>query len=291
MKLLGYEFERIRESHVRDLESLEREGAIYADHWIDGLNDFRHVRIKLTQEEAAEYARSLWAYDLFLASDAKWARDVEGLPADVAERADSYVVTTVDGETHGPPWHCVAGFIGLHHEAVTCGFDKTRVLVLEEHGVAAFLTTIRRAIDALTPAIRCFNEREKGLLNWTIDREDDVRDLLFAMLRASVSDLTREEAIPSRAGTSKVCDLFSAVAETLIEIKWIGKRGNWKRVIEQVYIDIQSYGAHPQCRHLVFVIVDTVRDFPDPAKIQADLSGVQTIDSKSINVQVFIREP
>ena len=35
--------------HVRqNLESLEREGVIYADHWIEEIGDFRHVRIEFT---------------------------------------------------------------------------------------------------------------------------------------------------------------------------------------------------------------------------------------------------
>lgn len=291
MEVFGYDFKYLDDSHLEDLQSLEREQAIYSDHWIDGLNDFRHVRIKLTPAEIDEYVRSMKAFDLFLGSDRKWARDVEGIPEDIATRADTYELYLKNGAHVGPPYHCAASFMGEHLEAVVCGMDSSRSQIIEEQGIAAFLGTIRRAVDALTPAIRCFTGREKGLVDWPIEREDDVRDLLYAMLRASVSDIKREEPIPSRAGVSKVADLHSGLARTLIEVKWIGKRGQWKRVLEEIYVDIQTYGRHPNCDHLIFVIIDAVRDIPDPRLVEGELSGNQEIDEKPVSVVAYIREP
>src|SRR5690625_4752093 len=80
-----HEFKNLDEEHERDLFNLEREGAVYTDQWVDELQDFRHVRIPLQPAEIKEYVRSLKAWDLFLGSGEKWARDVEGIPADVAE--------------------------------------------------------------------------------------------------------------------------------------------------------------------------------------------------------------
>src|SRR5450759_411437 len=105
MKAFGYEFAHLDESHVEDLQSLEREQAIYTDHWSDGFEDFRHVRIAMSDDEITEYFRSLVAYDMFLGSSATLAKDVPGIPADVAARADAYHLETIDGELLGPPWH------------------------------------------------------------------------------------------------------------------------------------------------------------------------------------------
>ena len=290
MKIFGRHFRHLDDHHLQNLLSLEREKAIYADHWIDGLDDFRHVRIALTDSELVEYVRSMEAYDLFLGSGARWAREVKGIPTDIAARADGYQASTRDGKELGPPWHCVAGFIGPQLESVLC-FDRSRTQLLEEHGIAAFLSTIRRAVDALTPAIRCFNSREKRLTLWPITCEDDVRDLLFAMLRASIADMRREKPVPSRAGSSKVADLSSSLAKTLLEVKWIGKRGRWKTILDQIRVDVQTYGAHPDCRHLVFVVIDAVRDVPDPHLIETQLTGDQVINGKPMRVLVYIREP
>lgn len=180
--------------------------------------------------------------------------------------------------------------MGEHLESVLC-FDRSRAQIIEEQGVSAFLSTVRRVVDALTPAIRCFSSREKGLGAWSVTREDDVRDLLFAMLRGSIADIRREEPMPSKAGTSKVADLFSRVARTLIEVKWIATKSAWKKVIDEIYVDIQTYGCHPDCSHLVFVVMDAVRSVPDPRMVEVQLTSEQVIDGKSISVMVFIREP
>jgi hypothetical protein len=290
MKMFGHDFQFLDDRHVQDLLSLEREGAIFCDRWFDDLGDFRPVRIALTDEDLAEYVRSMKAFDLFLGSGSKWAKDVKGIPANIADRADVYQSTNKDGTKRGPPWHCAAGFMGSHLESVVC-YGQPSSKVIEKQGVAAFLNTISRAVDALTPSMRCFSSRERGLTNWPITCEDDVRDLLFAMLRAAIGDIRREEPIPSRGGTSKVVDLFSSIGKTLVEVKWIGKRGQWKRIQEQMHVDVQTYVRHPDCRNLVFVVIDAVRDIPDPHTFESELSGQQVIDDSPIDVVVYVREP
>jgi hypothetical protein len=290
MRIFERDWIKLDEEAVRDLWSLEREGAIYTDLWQDHLNDFRHVRIKFTPEEIEEYVRSYWAYELFLrAGSPEWARDVPDIPPDIARRADGYVLRTVDGKEFGPPYHCPAAFLGEELEALVC--LNVRTEILEESGKQSLLTTVKRAIDALTPSIRLFSRREKGLAAWPITCEDDIRDLLYAILRASVSDIRREEAVPSKAGMHKFVDLCSNVARLFIEVKWISKTGTWKQIVKQINDDVQSYVAHPSCETLVFIIIDAAKDIPDPPLLEKELSGLQTIDEKAIEVLAFVREP
>lgn len=290
MRIFARDWSDLDEEAMRDLRTLEREGAIYTDLWQDHLNDFRHVRIAFAQQEIDEYVRANWAYERFLrAGSPEWAKDVPEIPADIAERADRYVMHTVNGKTFGPPYHCLAAFLGDELEALVC--FNARSEILEETGTQALLSTVKRAIDSLTPAIRLFNRREKRLAKWSISCEDDIRDLLYAILRASISDLQREEAVPSRAGTHKFVDLCSNIARLFIEIKWISKTGMWKQIVKQINDDVQSYVAHPACSTLVFVIVDAAKDIPDPSLLENQLSGTQTIGGKDIKILVFIREP
>lgn len=197
----GYVFTHVPE-HVRDdLGSLEREGAIYSDQWVEELGDFRHVRIGFTEEERKEFARRSWAFELWLrAGMPYWVRDTQGIDRDIANEADSYVMHTINGKTFGPPYHCFAAFLGKHLEALTCGMLDARRKVIEFTGKEALLYEVRRVIQTLTPTIRSFNTREKGLNAWTVAKEDDVRDLLYVMLRPLVFDLGKEEPIPPRAG-------------------------------------------------------------------------------------------
>jgi DpnII restriction endonuclease len=288
----GYVFTHVPE-HVReDLVTLRQEAAVYSGQWVEELGDFRHVRIALTDEECKDFARRSWAFELWMrAGRPQWARDAPGIDQDVAHDADSYVMHTSGGESFGPPYHCFAAFLGEHLEALTCGMLDERRKIIEFAGKEALLHEVRRVIHTLTPTIRSFNTREKGLSQWTVSREDDVRDLLYVMLRPLVFDLSKEEAVPSRAGMHKFVDLCSKAVKLMVEVKWIDRCGQWKRIVEQIHVDTQSYVAHPACETLIFVVVDSIRDIPDPRNFEYDLSGQQTIDGKSVNIRVFVAEP
>ena len=163
-----------------------------------------------------------------------------------------------------------------------------RQTVIQLEGREAALFEVERAIQSLTATIRSFNNREKGLQPWTISCEDDVRDLLYVMLRPGIFDIGKEEAIPSKAGTHKFSDLCSNGVPFLLEIKWIGRRGGWKRKVEEIYVDIQTCARHPASETIFFVIVDDVRDIPDPRKLERELTTTHTIDRREVDVVLLI---
>ena len=165
----GYEFTDIPEFARSFVKSLEREGVIYEDHWIEELKDFRHVRIAFTEGEAREFARRTWAYELFLrAGSPEWAKDVPGIDADVARDADTYSLISLHGTKIDPPHHCLAAFLGPQLEALSTGGVSERGTAIELQGKESALFTLSRAVQALTPTIRTFNAREKGLQEWTV---------------------------------------------------------------------------------------------------------------------------
>ena len=274
--------------HVRqNLESLEREGAIYADHWIEEVGDFRHVRIEFTADECNEFVRRSWAYELFLRADVMWATDVPGIDEDFARGADTYSGMLEDGREIEPPYHCFAAFLGRHLETLIC-FRTERQIVISLEGREALLFEVKRTIESLTATIRSFNSREKGLEPWTITCEDDVRDLLYVMLRPKIFDIKKEEPVPSKAGTHKFADLCSKCVPFLIGLKWIGRKGMWKRRVEEIYVDIQTYARHPASQTIFFVIVDDVRDIQDPRLLERELTTTQRIDGKEMDIVALV---
>ena len=283
----GRMFTHIPEHVRQDLETLERECVVYADLWIDEVGDFRHVRIEFTLEERNEFARRSWAYELFLRVEPAWAAEVAGIDEDVAQDADTYSAVLRDGREINPPYHCFAAFLGRHLEALTCSRNE-RQTVIQLEGREAALFEVKRAIHSLTATIRSFNNREKGLVPWTISCEDDVRDLLYVMLRPRIFDIAKEEAIPSKAGTHKFADLFSNGVPFLLEVKWIGRKGVWKRKVEEIYVDIQTYATHPASETIFFVIVDDVRDIPDPRNLERQLTTQHTIDRREVDVVLLV---
>ena len=248
---------------------------------------FRHVRIDFTAEERDEFARRSWAYELFLRAKPTWAADVPGIDEDIAREADSYSAVLEDGEEISPPYHCFAAFLGRHLEALTC-FRNERETIIQLDGREAALFEVKRAIYSLTATIRYFNDREKGLAPWTISCEDDVRDLLYVMLRPRIFDIEKEEAIPPKAGTHRVADLCSNHTPFLLELKWIGRKGDWKKKVREIYVDIQTYVKHQASDTIFFVIVDNVRDIQDPRKLEREVTKRQTIDGREVDVVLLI---
>lgn len=287
----SYAFTHIPQFVRDDLGSLEREGVLYADHWIEELADFRHVRIQLTSQEAREYARRCWAFELWLrARSPRWAKNTPGIDADVASEADAYEGPGPNGEKI-VPYHCFAAFMGHHLESIACGGVSERQTVLELQGKELVLLTLSRAVQALTPTIRSFNAREKCLQPWTISCEDDIRDLLYVMLKPAIYDLVKEEPTPSLAATHKYVDLSSRASRLFVEVKWVNKRRQWKSILGQMQVDIQCYHTHLSCETLVFVVVDAVRDIPDPRLLEQELTGQQSVKGRTLDIRVYIVEP
>ena len=284
----GHKFTHIPEHVRQDIDTLNRESAIYTDHWIEEIGDFRHVRIRFTSEERDDFFRRSWAYELFLkAGSPTWAAETPGIDQEIAKEADSYSMRLADGTQIPPPYHCFAAFLGVHLEALVCT-RTDREDVIELQGRELKLFEVRRTIEALTPTIRSFNRREKNLSPWTVSCEKDARDLLYVMLRPQIYDIIKEEVIPSTAGSYKIADLCSKSVPFLIELKWIGEHGRWKRIMNEIHVDIQTYTRHPASCNLFFVIVDSVKGIPDPRQIESELTGVQNVHGGDINIQVIV---
>src|SRR5260370_30786014 len=116
------------------ISSLERERVTYADWWIKELNDFRHVRIAFTEGEAKDYARRIWAYELFLrAGTPKWARETPDIDADVAKDADTYSPELKDGRRIKRPYLCFSAFRGAHLDAIECDRAPRRMTSVDLH--------------------------------------------------------------------------------------------------------------------------------------------------------------
>jgi hypothetical protein len=79
------------------------------------------------------------------------------------------------------------------------------------------------------------------------------------------------------------------LAKTLLEIKWIGKKDSGVE-LDEIHIDVQTYGRH-RTVSMIFVVIDAVRDVPDPHLVETELSGKQVIDGRVVRVIAYVREP
>lgn len=86
----------------------------------------------------------------------------------------------------------------------------------------------------------------------------------------------------------KFVDLCSKALKLFVEVKWISQKGPWRRIVEQIHVDTQTYIAHPACDCLYFAIVDAARAIPDPQSLEHELSGPQTIGDRTIKISVIV---
>lgn len=140
---------------------------------------------------------------------------------------------------------------------------------------------LRRAMHPLT-------HRRKGAQPLTFGSEYDVQDLLHSLLRPWIADIRPEEFTPSYAGSSTRMDFLLPAHTLVIETKIIRDRAHAKRVGDELIVDIDHYGKHPDCKRLWCVIYDPDQLITNAEGLKNDLEGPHSSKGSSLDVRLFI---
>ena len=116
-----------------------------------------------------------------------------------------------------------------------------------------------------------------------------MQDLLFTMLRPIFADMEHEEYTRKDAGSDKRVDFVFRSMQAVLEVKCVRDKKHAKAVFDELRVDIESYYAHDDCRHLIFFIYDPRLEVTDARKKMLDLSGWRMIKGKGVEVKVVIR--
>jgi hypothetical protein len=106
-----------------------------------------------------------------------------------------------------------------------------------------------------------------------IKDEWDCQYLFRAILAAYIADVRDEEWNPSVAGTSARCEFYLKTLRTMIELKYVRKAGDVKKLKSELATDFLDYGKNPQVDHVICLIYDPDQTLKAPAAVQMDLSG------------------
>lgn len=107
----------------------------------------------------------------------------------------------------------------------------------------------------------------------SIKDEWDCQYLFRAILAGYIADVRDEEWNPSVAGTSARCEFYLKTLSTMIELKYVRKAGDAKKLKTELATDFLDYGKNPQVDHVICLVYDPGQALKTPAAIQADLSG------------------
>jgi hypothetical protein len=126
------------------------------------------------------------------------------------------------------------------------------------------------------------NNRETLKLN----DEYDYQDLLHSLLRVFFDDIRQEEWTPSYAGGASRIDFIIPDYRLALELKH-GKTLNSKTVADQLIIDGDRYGKHPNVRHLICLVFDFEGKLANPRGVEHDLS--KSVGGLAMTVRILDR--
>ncbi len=105
-----------------------------------------------------------------------------------------------------------------------------------------------------------------------VSDEYDAQDLMHALLKLFFNDVRPEEWTPSYAGGSSRMDFLLKGESIVIEVKKTREGLTAKQIGEQLIIDIEKYGAHPDCKALFCFVYDPDGWLGNPQSLENDLS-------------------
>ncbi|MER9259472.1 hypothetical protein [Mesorhizobium sp. M0619] len=106
-----------------------------------------------------------------------------------------------------------------------------------------------------------------------IKDEWDCQYLFQAILAAYIPDVRNEEWNPSVAGSSARCEFYLKPLRALVELKYVRKATDAKKIKSELATDFLDYGKNPQVDHVICLVYDPGHALKNPAAVQADLSG------------------
>jgi hypothetical protein len=299
----GHRFVNYPSGLAEDLITLEAEGAVYA-HFADaakgpdedGLWDFHYYRISLTPAEIVQHVEASLAYNQFCNAIDAGATDLEaGLAAvsdqRIADRVRRYdgVQQLGNGETIDIRG-CLASFYPDGMEALLCGGRRDRYEVLPETAEDRDrLAQLMQILNNFALVARLLRDRGHRRPDYVIENEYDVQDLLFALVRSTFEDATREEWTPKRAGSAKRIDMVIPSVDAVIEAKYVRDNRHATRVADELRVDFECYHDRPECKRLLALVVDPHRHIIDPVQFGHDLSGLRQKREHSFDVTVLVR--
>lgn len=130
---------------------------------------------------------------------------------------------------------------------------------------------------------RQLGERHGNRPSLGISDENDVQDLLYALLKLHFDDIRSEEWTPSYAGRSSRMAFLLKNEAIVIETKKTRTGLGIKEIGDELLVDIQRYQNHPDCKLLFCFIYDPGERISNPRELEKDLSK----ESKKPRVKVL----
>jgi len=290
-EFFGREFSHLNKDLLNDLRDLESDGCIYTQLWREEIEKFGFCRIQFTPDEIVKYVDTLDAYNEFQ----RYIDQGDSPPDALSEISNNKIKRRVREynewtEEIGQPEtkYSPAAFYTEELESLICGSKPDRCEFLQESytGDRRFLLT--EIIEGFHQSVSILNDRDGDRPDFEITCEQDVQDLLFAIMKPIFPDSRPEEYTPKHATTSKRIDFVIPEISTVIEAKYVRNSSHVGDIPDELKIDIESYHKHTECSRMIAVVWDGDSHISDRDNFEKDLTGPRTIDGTEFQVEVRV---
>lgn len=297
IEAFGYKFTNLYPGLASDLVTLEKEGAIYVQHYDKSIDKFNHYKVKLLPKEIVEYVQAYVAQEEFHEGLKKYKDFDKALDnvsnKKIVERVKSYDEFTERKMGEKLPVSlkgCFASFLTEELEELSCFHtNPNRYELLPRINTQDKIAIILDVFNAISNSINFLANRKHDRPPFKVENEYDVHDLLYVILKPIFPDARIEEYTPKHADGSKRIDIVIPSIDVVIELKYVKDKNQVKKVIDEIKIDIESYFVHPNCKILCVLIYDPEKGIMDPENVVKDLSGLRKIQEKEFDVKTIIK--
>jgi len=135
------------------------------------------------------------------------------------------------------------------------------------------IEAVTKIVERFPRTLAALTNRRQGRGAYQISDEQDVQDLLHAVLVSTFDEVEREVTTLKFAGGSDRIDFLLTKEEVGIEVKFVREKRTFRDIREEMFGDITAYFAHPKCKSLVVFVYDPGRLIENPDGVRRDLEA------------------
>lgn len=145
------------------------------------------------------------------------------------------------------------------------------------------------ALEQFSECCRYLNTRRSTGAVLNLEKEADVQDALFLMLRPWIVDLIYENPTDKIGNRYSIKDFLVVSAKTVIEVKYIRDENHGKQIAKEIHDDIETYRHHPMCENIIFFIYDAEALIPDVAALRREIVSDRTYNGKALHCHLVVQ--
>jgi hypothetical protein len=296
MSAFGRDFLYLYPEEALNLRTIEDEGLLYSEFVDPGGSDdagFTGTRykIRLKPREIYEYVDAALQHDEFLQRcmsgvGKQEAVDEIASPL-IRQRVLDYARHAANFPGTGDEIYvCLASFYSPELEDLLCGGRPDRY---EPSEVASDPTTaVIKALSAVVISARRLRTRRAGRQPFELNDEYDVQDLAEVALSGVFDDVVREDATPMRADGHHRVDFSIPSIRTLIEIKYLKRRTDIRKVSDELRADMIAYASHSIARRLFLYTYDPSGYIANRDAFSRQFNGLHIIGGNELTVYSMV---